>query len=139
MSSQSGYHSTEDDFDGPAKSPPRSSPGGAPEEQPGDAAALRSQLQDLTVSSQGEIAYWKAQLEQSKQDMVEILGHAENLSQACEELEDEGESDVERPTVRPPVWYSTTGGSWSSEYGEGGSSSSSTTSVLAYLASDVNR
>jgi hypothetical protein len=89
MSSQSGYHSTEDDFDGPAKSPPRSSPGGAPEEQPGDAAALRSQLQDLTVSSQGEIAYWKAQLEQSKQDMVEILGHAENLSQACEELEDE--------------------------------------------------
>eukprot|EP01046_Picozoa_sp_COSAG06_P032905 COSAG06_NODE_3321_length_5508_cov_27.948234_6_plen_605_part_01 len=89
MSSQSGYHSTEDDFDGPAKSPPRSSPGGAPEEQPGDTAALRSQLQDLTVSSQGVIAYWKAQLEQSKQDMVEILGHAENLSQACEELEDE--------------------------------------------------
>ena len=90
MSSQSGYHTTEDDNDEAAKSPPRvhrAAP--APHQPDGDAAALRAELHEVAVSSQGEIAYWKAQVDQGKQDMVEILGHAENLSQACEELEDE--------------------------------------------------
>lgn len=89
MSSQSGYRTTEDDNDEVAKSPPRFHGGTPAPKQSDDAAALRAELHDLAVSSQGEIAYWKAQVDQSKQDMVEILGHAENLSQACEELEDE--------------------------------------------------
>eukprot|EP01043_Picozoa_sp_COSAG02_P014043 COSAG02_NODE_572_length_20163_cov_9.875461_12_plen_442_part_00 len=85
MSSQSGFHTTEDDTEEPAEAR-----NAAPMmEQPNGDSALRTQLHDLAVSSQGEIAYWKAQVDQSKQDMVEILGHAENLSQACEELEDE--------------------------------------------------
>lgn len=89
MSSQSGYHTTEDDASEP---PTVDSPSSTPTtEQPNDASTLRGQLQNLTVSSQSEIAYWKAQVDQSKQDMVEILGHAENLSQACEQLEDENE------------------------------------------------
>ncbi len=100
MSSQSGYHTTEDDNEESAKSPPRHHQNAAAAtEQQNDTSVLWAQLHDLTVTSQGEIAYWKAQVEQSKQDMVEILGHAENLSKACEELEDEV-ADLKADNVR---------------------------------------
>ena len=86
MSSQSGYHST-DDFEAEVAGPPPQRPPVSPEnpQMGNDVASMR----DRVVSSESEIAYWKTQLDQSKQDMVEILGHAENLSQACEDLEDE--------------------------------------------------